>query len=110
MQFEGGYRYRGSILCAVLTCVAVIATLAVAFWQNLTLPKGIALFLNLEGPVLLASAFTPTGLIPPQGGLASRLRWFFLQQGAVPVSFSQPLFYGGLLALLMASLVGPFVR
>ena len=106
MQFEGGYRYPGSAVCFVLTCVAVLATLGVSCWKHFAALKAFTLFLNLEGAVLLASAFTPTGLVPPPSGVANRLRWFFVQTRGLPVTFSQPLFYGGLLALFMASLFG----
>ena len=105
MQFEGGYRYPGNALCVILTLVVLLVTAWVVHWKNLALLRTLTLFLSLEGTVLLASAFTPTGLTPPQGGLWSRVRWFFSQQGGVPVKFSQPLFYGGLLALFLAILL-----
>ena len=106
MQFQGGYRYPGTLVCAVLTVVSLAVALVVSFWRDLAPLKVAALFLNLEGTVLLASAFTPTGLVPPQGGIGRRLRWFFEQQGGVPLKFSQPLFYGGLLALFLGALLG----
>ncbi len=108
MQFEGGYRYPGTALCGLLMVVAVLATLGISFWKGLALLRALTLFLNLEGTVLLASAFTPTGLAPPQGGLGGRLRLFFGQPGGVPVKFSQPLFYGGVIALFLGALLGDF--
>lgn len=105
MQFEGGYRYPGTALCVILTLVVLLVTAGVSLWKYLSLLRTMALFLNLEGTVLLASAFTPTGLTPPQGGLQSRVRWFFSQEGGVPLKFSQPFFYGGLLALFLGALL-----
>ncbi len=106
MQFEGGYRYPGTTLCVILTLVAFLATVGAVFYKGVAPFKALTLFLNLQGTVLLASAFTPTGLTPPQGGLWSRIRWFFRQEGGVPLKFSQPLFYGGLLALFLGALLG----
>ena len=83
MQFDG-YRYPGTALCAIFTVVALLVTGAVAFLKGVAPFTALGLFLNLEGTVLLASAFTPTGLTPPQGGLWSRLRWFFAQDGRCP--------------------------
>lgn len=95
MQFEGGYRYPANALCAILTVVVLIVTVMVAYWKDLTLLSASTPFLTFEGTVVLASAFTPTGLTPPQSGFWSRIRWFLRQQGGVPVKFSQPLFYRG---------------
>ncbi len=106
MQFRGGYRYPGTALCSLFTVVAVLSALGIAYWKGLAPLRALTLFLNLEGTVLLASAFTPTGLAPPQGSLGGRLRWFFGQPGGVPVKFSQPLFYGGVLALFLGALLG----
>jgi hypothetical protein len=105
MQVSGGYRYPSTATCVILTMVATAATLGVAYFKSLALGAALILFLNLEGTVLLASAFTPTGLTPPQGGFTQRLRWFLRQEGGVPVKFSQPLFYGGLLALFLGALL-----
>lgn len=110
MQFKGGYRYPGTALCAALTAITVLASLCIAYVKGLPAHRAIALFLSLEGAVLLASAFTPTGLVPPQGGLLARLQWFFTQQGGVPVKFSQPLFYGGLLALFLGTLLAALAQ
>jgi hypothetical protein len=107
MQFGGGgYRYPGTALCAVFTGVAVVSVVGIAHVSHLSLRGTVTLFLTLEGTVLLASAFTPTGLTPPQGGALSRIRWFVAQEGGVPVKFSQPLFYGGLLALFLSTAIG----
>lgn len=105
MQFSGGYRYPGTTICVILTMVTIVTTLGVAYARSLAFGAALVLFLNLEGTVLLASAFTPTGLTPPQGGPIQRVRWFFRQEGGVPLTFSQPLFYGGLLALFLSALL-----
>lgn len=61
MQFEGGYRYTGNALCAILTLVVLLVTAWVIRWKNLALLRTLTLFLSLEDTVLLASAFTPAG-------------------------------------------------
>ena len=61
MQSEGGYRYPSTALCVIFTLVAVLGTAGVALWKSAASLGVLALFLNLEGTVLLASAFTPTG-------------------------------------------------
>lgn len=106
MQSEGGYRYPGATVCVVLSSVAILSTLLVAVVCHMALLKTVALFLNLQGTVLLASAFTPSGLTPPAAGFGNRIRWFLSQEGAVPLKFCQPLFYGGLLSLYLGSLLG----
>jgi hypothetical protein len=105
MQISGGYRYPGTAICVILTIVAIGATLGVAYFKSMTFVAALILFLSLEGTVLLASAFTPTGLTPPQGEFTQRVRWFFAQERGVAVRFSQPLFYGGLLALFLSALL-----
>jgi hypothetical protein len=97
MQTSGGYRYPGAAVCGILTAVAVVATLLITCIRCMPFGAAMVLFLNLEGTVLLASAFTPVGLTPPQGALAQRVKWFFAQTRSVSVSFSQPMFYAGLL-------------
>lgn len=106
MQLSGGYRYPGSALCFIFTIVAVGATLTASGIRSLSAGTALVLFLSLEGTVLLASAFSPTGLTPPPRGLIARMKWFFAQQAGVPVQFSQPLFCGGLLALFLSALLG----
>jgi hypothetical protein len=106
MQITGGYRYPGTGVCVIFTLVAAVVALGAAHAKGMPLGAAIVLFLNLEGTVLLASAFTPTGLTPPQGGFLQRVRWFLGQKGGVAVKFSQPLFYGGILALFLGALLG----
>ena len=106
MQSEGGYRYPATAVCIVCSMLATAVTAIVARMEAMSFLGALALFFNLEGTVLLASAFTPSGLTPPQGNLLSRARWFVGQQRAVPVLFNQPLFYGGLFSFFVAALAG----
>lgn len=64
------------------------------------------MLLTLLGSVLLASAFTPSGQIPPPHSILSKVIWFLKSHKAVPVLFNQPLFYIGLLLLLVGILMG----
>ena len=63
---------------------------------------GASLLLGLEGTALLASAYSPVGLVPPQGSLFRVLLWIFTPQKGTSVSFNQPMFYGGLLCLFLS--------
>ncbi len=76
------------------------------YWKPLSVGKGLALLLSLEGTILWASSLTPIGLKPPPVGFLSKLRWFFDQQGGIPFSVNQPLFYIGVLFLLIAIIFG----
>jgi hypothetical protein len=84
-------------------------SLAVGVWvwcsEALSIYKGASLLLMLEGTVLLASAFTPKGLVPPPKGIAAKLHWFLNEPAGVPVAFNQSLFYVGVLFLLAGSLL-----
>ncbi len=105
MQFGGGYKYPSLFFCILITSLAGIITLGLWSYKNLNPSQVLALFLNLEGTVLLASAFTPVGLTPPNRGIIKKLGWFLKQQGGVPVSYNQVMFYGGLLCLFMANVI-----
>ena len=108
MQSEGVYRYPNGWICLLLSLLAVVSTASVWLWKSLCFTEVLSLFLSLEGTVLLASAFSPIGLTPPQGNLFKKIHWFFKQQGGVPVSYNQPMFYGGLLFLFVASTITAF--
>lgn len=105
MQFEGGYRYPSSFICIFLTFFASIITIGLWYYKNLSICQMLVLFLNLEGTVLVASAFIPVGLTPPDKGTIKKLGWFLKQQSGVPVSYNQPMFYGGLLYLFIANAI-----
>jgi hypothetical protein len=106
MQFSGGY--LGPRVHIPLSLVAAITTGLVWVWKCLTIVEALILFFGLEGPVLLACAFSPIGEVPPQGNLFEKLRWFFRQQDGVPVQYNKPKFYGGLLCLFIASILANF--
>ena len=100
MQVEGGWKYPN--ICPALSVVAFVSALSVARLKCLGLAGSLGLFLNLEGTVLLASAFTPVGLVPPQGNL---VKWFLTETKGVTVRFNQPMFYGGLLCFFVSALI-----
>lgn len=110
MQFQGGYRYSSGWICTVLSILAIVGTVTASYRKSLALCQILTLFLNLEGTVLLASAFSPVGLTPPQGGPLSMVKWFLAQQGGVPMSYNQPMFYGGLLCLFVAQILSAVLR
>jgi len=110
MQFQGGFRYPSGRICVVLSIVAILVTGAIWFYRCLAWHRTLALFLNLEGVVLLASALTPTGLKPPPKGIIEKVRWFRDEQGAVPLSYNQPMFYGGLFLIFLAVILSELIR
>jgi hypothetical protein len=99
MQFEGGYRYPSNKILLVLTVMTLVVVGVIWWRKGLSFLGGVSLSLGLEGTVLLASAYSPVGLVPPQG---SFFRWVFTPQKGMPVSFNQPMFYGGLLCLFLS--------
>lgn len=105
MQSNGGYRYPSALICIFLSCLSLAAGAWVWHTQELSLCKGIALLLILEGTVLWASALTPKGLVPPNAGISVKFCWFLKPQSGVTLSFNQPLFYLGILLLLCGSLL-----
>jgi hypothetical protein len=110
MQSEGGYSYPSNKIFLALSVISICVTgviwlifLRLSGWQVFTL------FMGLEGTSLLASAFTPVGLIPPQGKLWNKIKWFLSPQKGVMVSFDQRMFYSGLLFLFL-SFTGAFIK
>jgi hypothetical protein len=101
MQFQGGYRYPGNRICGIFTLLAVITTLFLWIEKSFNLTEGLSLFLSLEGTVLLASSFTPVGMTPPPKGFTKKVRWFMNASHGLPLSYNQPMFYGGLLCLFI---------
>ena len=102
MQFEGGYRYPSNKILLVLTIVTLVVVSFIWRWKGLSFLGGASLLLGLEGTVLLASAYTPVGLVPPQGSLFRVFLWIFTPQRGTAISFNQPMFYGGLLCLFLS--------
>jgi hypothetical protein len=102
MQFEGGYRYPSNKILLVLTVVTIVIVSFIWHWKSLPFFGGVSLLLGLEGTVLLASAYSPMGLVPPQGSLLRVLLWVVTPQKGTAVSFNQAMFYGGLLCLFLS--------
>lgn len=102
MQFEGGYRYPSNKILFVLTVVTLIVVSFIWRWKGLSFLGGASLLLGVEGTVLLASAYSPVGLVRPQGSLFRVLLWVVIPQKGTAVSFNQPMFYGGLLCLFLS--------
>ena len=105
MQFEGGYRYPSTTICLLLSAAVLVPGVWIWRSESLSLNRGMSLLLALEGTVLLASAFTPKGLVPPPRGILPKLRWFLKEQAGVPLTFNQPLFYSGVLLLLVSTVL-----
>jgi hypothetical protein len=84
----------------VLSLFALSIGLLVCWISQLHFIQGIGLLLALEGTILLASAFTPRGLIPPPTSFFEKIGWFVKETKGVSVSFNQPLFYLGIILLL----------
>ena len=108
MQVEGGYRYPGGTICVAASIASLVAAGCVWHFKPLSIRQGIALVLMMEGTVLWASSFTPKGLTPPPPGMAAKVKWFFRQQDGTTLSFNQPMFYIGILSILVACVVGAF--
>jgi hypothetical protein len=108
MQFQGGYKYPSGRICTLLTVGAILIAATVWWVKCLSLPAGIALLLGLEGTVLIASAYTPVGLTPPSGSTFMQFLWIVKQQNGTPVSFNQPMFFGGLLCLFLSYILTAF--
>ena len=82
-----------------VTLMATTVTLLVFLAKPTTSAKVVALFFSLEGTILLAYGFSASGQVPAQGTLRQRISWFFKTQGAVPLHYNRPLYFGGLLLL-----------
>jgi len=108
MQTDGGYRYPSNRILFFLSLISLAVTAVVGYLKCLSLLQGAGLLLGLEGTSLLASAYTPVGLVPPQEGLWSWLKWFFETQKGITVRFDQCMFYGGLICLFLAYVVGAY--
>jgi len=105
MQFEGGYRYPSNRILLLLYVISFGTTAVVWYLKCLPVPQATALLLGLEGTALLASSYSPVGLVPPQGNLWSRLNWFFKLQKGTAILFDPRMFYGGLFFLSISHIV-----
>ncbi len=106
MQVGGGYRYPGGSICTILMVAGFVTVTILWAMSCLAAGRAIAVVLNVEGPVLWASSFTPKGLTPPPPSLVGLARWFFAQQGGVTFAINQPMFYTGILLVIAGTVVG----
>lgn len=102
MQFGTGKSFLPTFIASAL--IAASVTLLVHLFRPLACSRISALFSGLYGAVLLASAFSPHGLVPPQGSWLKKVQWFFTPQGATAIYYNRPAYYIGLL-LLAGSLI-----
>ncbi len=85
--------------------MAVSATALVSFIEAASSLRILALFLGFEGTALLASVLLNTLLAPPEG--CDLWEWLFVPQTkTVGIVLKQPLFYLGLICLLLQDSVG----
>jgi hypothetical protein len=105
MQVAGGYRYPSNWILLILSVLSITATAVIWRVQCLSPIRGTALLLGLEGTALLASAYCPVGLVPPQGSAWARFKWFLTAQKGTTVSFDPLMFFGGLLCLFLSFII-----
>lgn len=103
MIIKGGRRYPGSEFTALFLFLEGIALFVLRMRYNASGQEIVALAAGMTGTILMAGAFTPVGLLPPQGSTSRRVRWFFRAQGGTSVELSQPLLYLGLLLVLFSA-------
>ncbi|MGB7217182.1 MAG: hypothetical protein WBD07_00100 [Vicinamibacterales bacterium] len=106
MQSDGGYKYPGNTVCAVLSVVAIAVVLIVWTVVQMNFAKGLSTLMSVEGTVLWASSLTPKGLLPPPSGFRARCAWFCRQQAGVMFSLNQPMFFAGILLAIIGAIVG----
>lgn len=102
-----GGGFRGIELKLTLTLVTTAAVAIVWLVAHPPLCELVQTFLTLEGTALLAAAFTPSGG-PRPVGWRGWIDWFRDKESAKGVRFDQPAFYGGLLCLYVATVLGAF--
>ena len=87
--------------------VAVSVTVLVALIESASPARMLTLFLGFEGTALLASVLLNTLLVPPDG--SDLWEWMFVPQiKTLGVVLRQPLFYLGLICLLLQDSVARF--
>ncbi len=104
MQFGNGKPLLPAFLWSAL--IAITVALGVHVFHTLEYLKPLALFFGLFGTILLASAFSPNGQVPPQGSFCSRIRWFFKPQGAMPLNYNRPAYHIALISLAISFIIG----
>jgi hypothetical protein len=110
MQSNGGYRYPSRRICLFLTSLSAVVTGVLWYLKCLPFSEAVSLLFALEGTSLLAAAYSPVGLVPPQGSFWSRVMWFIRTQKGISVSFEQPMFYGGLLLLFLSYVITSWAK
>lgn len=89
MQVDGGYRYPTAKISTALLLLGGLTVTALWVWAGLRLLAALGLLFSVEGTVLWASSFTPTGLMPPPRGFRRLIRWFFVQQRGIAFAINQ---------------------
>ncbi|KFO68276.1 hypothetical protein ER57_05225 [Smithella sp. SCADC] len=100
MQFGKGKSLLPAFIFSGLIALSVV--LIVNYFHPLNGRKFLALLSGLYGTVLLASAFSPQGEVPPQGNIWQRIAWFFIPQGALAVHFNRPAYHIALLLIFIS--------
>ena len=106
MQFGHGKSFLPAFIWSGL--LAACVTLAVCTFGEIPGSRAMTLLLGLYGTFLLASAFSPQGHVPPQGGLFNRVKWFFTPQGATALHYNRPAYHVALVLLALSFIVGAF--
>lgn len=109
MLFSGGYRYPSKSIFLVLSLLAAGVTVVLLILRDLSPLQAIQIFASLEGTVMVASSLSPVGLQPPPKGLRGLVKWLFENRFGAPMSYYQPLLYGGLLVLFAGIVVSAFL-
>jgi len=108
VQTEGGYQYPNEKICLWLTIGAILIAVLVWWLKCLHPTQGVTLLLGLEGTVLIASAYTPIGLVPPNGTFVKQILWILKSQKGTTASFNQPMFFGGLFCMFLSYITSSF--
>ena len=91
----------------ILSFIALFLTIAIKSYANISMINAVALFLGLEGTVLLASALSPPYdemETTSKKGLINWLKWWHSEGkgNRYPISYNPLFFYGGLLCLALS--------
>jgi hypothetical protein len=105
LQFAGGPGYPTAVIMLILAVLAAVGLYIVHTYSHPSVVALVALALGMLGGILMVSAFTPVGLVPPQGGFRDRLRWFFIPQQGTSVQLNQPMLYIGLVLVFAAQVL-----
>lgn len=99
----------GTVLVIVLSLFTLLLTVAVKHIWDIAIVKTVALFLGLEGTVLLASALSPPydQMTEKPKNVFKVIVWSFTQGRDLgyPINYNPVFFYGGLLFLALSLIV-----